>query len=638
MVLLILLIPLFPLLGFLLNGVWGKKFSKTVAGIIGTSSILLSFLFTLTAFLGIGSITENHLLIPIFDWIHVGALDIPISIYWDPLSAIMTMIITGVGFLIHGYSTAYMKEDEGFSRFFAYLNLFVFFMLILVLGSGYVSMFIGWEGVGLCSYLLIGFWFHNHEYNNAAKKAFIMNRIGDLGFLMGIYLLFQVFGSLEFIEINKTLIASGISLPQNTLTLIGIFLFIGAMGKSAQIPLFTWLPDAMAGPTPVSALIHAATMVTAGIYMVVRTNLLYSLIPNVGDFMAIVGTITLLLGAIVAITQNDIKKILAYSTVSQLGYMFLGLGVGAYSSSLFHVLTHAFFKALLFLGAGSIIHSMGGEQDIRKMGAIRKKMPITFISMFLGTLAISGIPPFSGFFSKDAILSYTFQQHKILWLCGVIGAGLTAFYMFRLLFLTFFGDFRGTNEQEKHMHESPLAITIPLVVLAFFATIGGVFGIPEFMVGKANLLDQFLAPVMNNGTMFTQGEELSVGVEWMLTLFTIVVVAGSLIYAWISFGKGQVSKVEAYSNPFFKISYHKFYVDELYNLLIVRPLGWVSHYFYKIIDRRGIDGIVNGIGKDFFLVSDKLRKLQSGNVGSYVLLMVVSIIFLLALNMLGFKL
>jgi NADH-quinone oxidoreductase subunit L len=638
MIKLLLLVPLFPLIGFLINGIFGKSLSKSLSGILACTTLFLSFLVSVLAFLELNGSKTKEFIIPVFDWIQTGTLDIPLSLFYDPLSALMILIITGVGFLIHWYSTSYMKEDEGFSRYFAYLNLFVFFMLILVLGSGYVSMFIGWEGVGLCSYLLIGFWFKNTSYNNAAKKAFIMNRIGDLGFLIGIYLIIMVFGSEQYREVNKGLMASSSSIPEKDLILIGVFLFIGAMGKSAQIPLFTWLPDAMAGPTPVSALIHAATMVTAGIYMVVRTNILYSLIPGVQEFIAIIGAATLLLGALIALTQNDIKKILAYSTVSQLGYMFMGLGVGAYSSSLFHVLTHAFFKALLFLGAGSVIHAMGGEQDIRKMGFLRKKMPLTYFSMLIGTLAISGFPPFSGFFSKDAILSHVYESNKVLWGLGVLGAAFTAFYMFRMLFITFFGSFRGTHDQEHHLHESPGAITYPLLILALLATIAGFIGIPEFIVPNANFLEKYLSPVIQiAGTPLREISHPGIGLEWTITLVTLLVVFISTGFAWFSYGKGQVPAEDTAPRKWLpQLSYHKFYIDEFYTLLIVTPIEWLSLFFYKVVDRKWIDGWVNGLGKDFLLISNGTRKWQSGNVGTYLLIMVAGIIVFIALNVFVF--
>ena len=461
------LIPLLPLLGFVINGLGRNNFSKTLIGVIGSGVILASFILSIALFFELGAGTQKQFTIDLFDWISAGNLHIPLSFLYDPLSAIMLLIITGVGFLIHIYSTGYMHDDAGFGKFFSYLNLFIFFMLILVLGSNYIVMFIGWEGVGLCSYLLIGFWYTNSNYASAAKKAFVMNRIGDLGFLLGVFLIFNTFGSVEFAKVFPQ--AANMMPGSGTVTLITILLFIGACGKSAQLPLFTWLPDAMAGPTPVSALIHAATMVTAGIYMIARSSVLFDLAPTTQDLIAIIGTATALIAAIIALTQTDIKKVLAYSTVSQLGYMFLGLGVGAYTGSFFHVLTHAFFKALLFLGAGSVIHAMHHEQDMRHMGGLKSKLKVTFATMMIGTIAIAGLPPFSGFFSKDEILAHAYEHNKVLWAIGLFTAFLTAFYMFRMMFLTFFGKYRGTHHAEEHIHESPKTMTLPLVVLAILA-------------------------------------------------------------------------------------------------------------------------------------------------------------------------
>jgi NADH-quinone oxidoreductase subunit L len=444
------LIPVLPLIGFIILGIFNKKLPDNLASIIGCGSVLVSFIITLGIYF---SNTGQSTVIDIANWINVGNFTASFSILLDPLSLIFLLIITGVGFLIHVYSVGYMKNDENYKIYFSYLNLFVFFMLLIVLASNYVLMFVGWEGVGLCSYLLIGFWFKNKSFNDAAKKAFIMNRIGDFGFLLGIILLYLTFGSTDYIKIFSQ--AQGLNTGNATLTLITLLLFVGATGKSAQIPLYTWLPDAMAGPTPVSALIHAATMVTAGIYMVARSGILYALSPISMFVVALTGVVTAVFAATIALTQNDIKKVLAYSTVSQLGYMFLGLGVGAFSASVFHVLTHAFFKALLFLAAGSVIHGLNGEQDIRKMGGLKSKMPVTFVTFLLGTLAIAGIPPFSGFFSKDEILAQAFNSNPIFWVLGLTGSFMTAFYMFRLLFLTFYGNFRG-NEQNVHIHESPL--------------------------------------------------------------------------------------------------------------------------------------------------------------------------------------
>ena len=485
------LIPLLPFIGFLINGLGRNALSKTLIGIIGSGVIFISFCLSILVFMTAskeGFTTQN---IHYFPFINLDKIHIPFEFQVDQLTSLFLLIITGVGFLIHVYSTSYMKEETqpGYGRYFSFLNLFVFSMLLLVLGGNYVIMFIGWEGVGLCSYLLIGYWFKNTEYNNAAKKAFIMNRMGDLGFLLGIFWLISSFGTVSYHDLFNSqngIITSISAINSETIVGITLLLFLGAIGKSAQIPLYTWLPDAMAGPTPVSALIHAATMVTAGIYMIARSNILYSLAPVTMAIVAGIGLATALLAALIALKQNDIKKVLAYSTVSQLGYMFLGLGVGAYTGAVFHVMTHAFFKALLFLGAGSVIHAMGGEQDITKMGGLGEKMRTTYITFFIACLAIAGIPPFSGFFSKDEILSAAFANNPLLYFIGLAGALLTAFYMFRLLALTFTGKFRGTGEQWHHVHESPAGITIPLIILAILSTIGGFVGIPGVLIKNAH--------------------------------------------------------------------------------------------------------------------------------------------------------
>ena len=422
-----------------------------------------------------------------------------------------------------------MHDDEGFGKFFSYLNLFVFFMLLLVMGSNYLIMFIGWEGVGLCSYLLIGFWYTNPDYADAAKKAFIMNRIGDLGFLIGIFLIFTYFGSISYADVFDK--AAKMHSTDAPFVLITILLFVGAIGKSAQLPLFTWLPDAMAGPTPVSALIHAATMVTAGVYMIARSNILFTMAPDTMEVIAIVGLTTATFAALIALTQTDIKKVLAYSTVSQLGYMFLGLGVGAYTGAFFHVLTHAFFKALLFLGAGSVIHAMGGEQDMRKMGGLSGKIKITFVTMLIGTIAISGIPPFAGFFSKDEILAHAFMHSTTFYVVGVITAMFTSFYMFRMLYLTFFGKFRGTHEQEHHLHESPASMTIPLIVLAILSAFGGFLGVPESLKG-GHWLGHFLAPVFENSTKILGEQTLPQNTEWTLMAISVLGALIALVYAY----------------------------------------------------------------------------------------------------------
>ena len=623
---LVWLIPLFPFIGFLICGLGRNIIPKAAIGIIASLAVLASFGVSLGIFFEFDA--TQPAIINLFDWIKVGGIDIPFSFQIDQLSILMLLIVTGIGSLIHIYSVGYMSHDAGFGKFFSYLNLFVFFMLLLVLGSNYVIMFIGWEGVGLCSYLLIGFWYTNANYADAAKKAFIMNRIGDLGFLLGVFLIIGTFGSVSFAEIFPK--AQGMVSGDATLTLITILLFVGAIGKSAQLPLFTWLPDAMAGPTPVSALIHAATMVTAGIYMIARSNILFSLSPITMSIIAVIGLATAIIAAIIALTQTDIKKVLAYSTVSQLGYMFLGLGVGAYTGAFFHVLTHAFFKALLFLGAGSVIHAMSDEQDMRKMGGLKKKLPITFFTMLMGTIAISGLPPFAGFFSKDEILAHVFEQNKLLWIIGVLGALLTAFYMFRMMFLTFWGDFRGSEDQKHHLHESPASMTIPLIILAVLSVIGGFMGVPE-VLGGGHWLSHYLAPVFEGSTSRLGELALSHSTEYMLMGISVGGVIIAIIYAYIKYVKNShvpVADVEPRSS-LAKISYNKFYFDELYHAIIQKPLDSLSGFFFKVVDQSGIDGIVNGLGKGSIEASKGLRLLQSGNVGFYIFVMVIGIVAIL---------
>ncbi len=618
------LIPVLPLLGFVINGLGRNTLSKGAVGFIGSGVVLASFMLSVCFFFELSSSVEKQFTVNFFDWISVGDLKIPLSFLYDPLSAIMLLIITGIGFLIHIYSTAYMHEDAGFGKFFAYLNLFIFFMLILVLGSNYIVMFIGWEGVGLCSYLLIGFWFTNNSYASAAKKAFVMNRIGDLGFLLGVFLMFQVFGSLEFAKVFPQ--AANMLPGDNTMAIIGILLFIGACGKSAQLPLFTWLPDAMAGPTPVSALIHAATMVTAGIYMIARSSVVFDLAPFTQNIIAIVGAATALIAALIALTQTDIKKVLAYSTVSQLGYMFLGLGVGAYTGSFFHVLTHAFFKALLFLGAGAVIHSLHHEQDMRHMGGLKAKLKTTFATMMIGTIAIAGIPPFSGFFSKDEILAHAYQHSPVLWGVGVLTAFLTAFYMFRMMFLTFYGKFRGSHHTEEHIHESPKAMTIPLVVLAILAAVGGLLNIPHVFGGN-----EWLAHWLTGAKVTQSHLELDHTTEFTLMGVSVLAAVVAILLAYSKYVKKAEVPVadEAPRTALEKLSYHKFYLDEIYDAIIRKPLDAFSTFFYKIIDNKVIDGLVNGLGWTANEGSKSLRLLQSGNVGYYIMMMVIGIVALL---------
>jgi NADH-quinone oxidoreductase subunit L len=627
------LIPLLPLVGFIINGLGRNALPKSLIGGIASLAVLIPFLISVGVFMEVK--TTEHITKTYFEWIRVGDINIPFSFLVDRLSSIMLLIITGIGFLIHLYSIGYMSHDAGFGKFFAYLNLFVFFMLLLVMGANYVIMFIGWEGVGLCSYLLIGFWFTNPSYADAAKKAFVMNRIGDLGFLIGVFIIIKTFGSVTYADVFAK--AAGMHTGDTTLVLITLLLFVGATGKSAQIPLFTWLPDAMAGPTPVSALIHAATMVTAGIYMIARSNILFTLSPLTQHVIAIVGVATILLAAIIALTQTDIKKVLAYSTVSQLGYMFLGLGVGAYTGAFFHVLTHAFFKALLFLGAGSVIHAVSGEQNMRSMGGLKGKLPVTFITMLIGTLAISGIPPFAGFFSKDEILAHTYMHSPVLYVFGVLGAMFTSFYMFRLMFLTFWGKFRGTHEQEHHLHESPPSMTIPLIVLAVLSTVGGFMGVPEALGGH-HWLEQWLEPVLSRSAEHTGKMFMARNTELMLMGVSVGGAVIALIYAYLKYvSKAEVPLADNEERPALeKLSFNKFYIDEIYDTIIRRPLDALSVFFYKVVDKMGIDGIVNGVAQSPIEAGRGLRLLQTGNVGFYLLMMVIGIVAVLLYSLVQF--
>jgi NADH-quinone oxidoreductase subunit L len=536
------------------------------------------------------------------------------------LSSLFLLVITGVGTLIHLYSSAYMHEESAphYARYFAYLNLFIFSMLLLVLGDNYVIMFIGWEGVGLCSYLLIGYWFTNTTYNNAAKKAFIMNRIGDLGFLLAIFWLIVKLGTVSYGEVLTA--ESLAKLSSTDITAITLLLFVGAMGKSAQIPLYTWLPDAMAGPTPVSALIHAATMVTAGIYMITRTNIFYTHSEIAQTVVAIIGISTALLAATIAIKQNDIKKVLAYSTVSQLGYMFLGLGVGAYSGAVFHVITHAFFKALLFLAAGSVIHAMHHEQDIRKMGGLKSKLPITHLTFLIGCIAIAGVPPFSGFFSKDEILAAAYAKNPIYWFLGLIGAAMTAFYMFRLYATTFLGQFRGTEAQASHLHESPISMTLPLIILAVLSAVGGAMGVPEILGGH-HWLSHHLSSIIGTEHVL----HLSHTTEWIL-MGTSVAIA--LVALLIAIGKYSKQADGEPQTALGKFLYNKWLVDELYENIIVQPLNRFAGFLKEVVEKNVIDGVVNGTGKLVQYGARQTRLIQNGQVGYYILFMVLSIVLL----------
>lgn len=627
------LIPLSPLLGFVFIGLVNKDLTKGWVAVIGCGSIFVSFALSVTLFLNLLQATGHAALTyTAFEWITAGNFSVSFSFLVDPLSAIFMLIITGVGFLIHVYSAGYMYDDDGYHRFFMYLNLFIFFMLLLVMGSNYLLMFVGWEGVGLCSYLLIGFWFKNQDYNDAAKKAFIMNRIGDLGLILGVIMIFVHFGSLNYGDVFSK--AGDFAIGTPIITTITILLFIGAIGKSAQIPLYTWLPDAMAGPTPVSALIHAATMVTAGIYMIARNNLLYTLSPYTLEIVTIIGLATALFAATIALAQNDIKKVLAYSTVSQLGLMFVALGLGAYATGIFHVTTHAFFKALLFLAAGSVIHGMGGEQDIRNMGGLRKYLPVTYKTFLIGTLAIAGIPPLAGFFSKDEILAQAFAHNNIVWGIGVLASLLTVFYMFRLFFLTFSGTPRASAETVSHIHESPKSMTVPLMILAGLSAVGGFIGIPE-VFGATHALNNFLAPVFEaSKAIAPEHHHLSHTTEFILMG---IVVALTLVVIFIAYSlyvqKSNVPTPEGVKlNSAHKLIYHKYYVDELYEKIVVKPLTAMSKVLDSVVEKLFIDQIVNDAGRVVTWGSKTLRLIQTGNTGFYIFAMVLSIIIMLAVK------
>ncbi len=628
------LVPLFPLIGFLITGLGRNTLGKS-SGWIASMSILASFVVSCLIFVDIQALSGNVFekgggptIVHLFDFINTQSMQIAFDFQVDALTCVFLLVITGIGFLIHLYSISYMGHDEGYGKFFAYLNLFIFFMLLLVLGANYLIMFIGWEGVGLCSYLLIGFWYKNVAYTDAAKKAFIMNRIGDLGFLIGIFLIFSRYNTLDFKSLQ--FLISHDTYDVTFITSVALCFFVGATGKRAQLPLFTWLPDAMAGPTPVSALIHAATMVTAGIYMITRSHFIYSIAPFAQHVVLIVGLATALVAATIATQQNDIKKVLAYSTVSQLGFMFMALGVGAYTAAIFHVVTHAFFKALLFLGSGSVIHAVDGEQDIRYMGGLKKHMKTTYITFLIGCIAIAGIPPLSGFFSKDEIMMHVFTYPiygNIFWVLGMTAALMTAYYMFRLLFITFHGEYRG----KAHPHESPALMTIPLVVLAVLSALGGLIGIPE-VLGGHHALHEFLSPVLLKSTgMNPNVNHLSHENEYILMGVAVLIAVIGILMAWFGFKKYNATSEAKGVASFFE---HKWYFDEAYDNVIVKPLYHISSFSEKVIEKSGLDGIVNGIGKLIQFGSTRLRLLQSGLVGFYLFLIVIGIVVLFALQLL----
>jgi len=641
------LIILFPLIGVIINGFFGKKLGDKVVSIVGPSVIGLSFLFALLAFFRLIQLDPESRRIEqtLFTWIDSGSLQIGFSLLYDQLSAVMALVVSGISFLIHIYSTGYMHGDKGYARFFTYLNLFVLMMLILVLGNSYLLMFIGWEGVGLCSYLLIGFWWEDKNNSDAGKKAFIVNRIGDFGFLLGMFLMFKKFAALHYASVFEQ--AQHISMLNDPeIVAITLLLFVGAIGKSAQIPLYVWLPDAMAGPTPVSALIHAATMVTAGVYMVARSNLLYALAPASMTVVAVIGTLTAIFAATIGIAQNDIKKVLAYSTVSQLGYMFIAVGVGAFSAGIFHLMTHAFFKALLFLGAGSVIHGLhhayhaththDDAQDLRNMGGLRQYMPTTYWCFMAATLAIAGMPLFSGFFSKDEILWFAFASQRggiVFWIIGVLAAGITAFYMFRLVFLAFFGETRLSEKNRQHMHESPANITIPLIILAVLSVCGGWIGIPKAL-GGSNHFEHFLEPVFadSHHVIARSGEMAHGAIEYVLMAIAIGIALSGFYIAYTFYHKSpeKPAQIAARVAGLYRVVYNKYFVDEFYHAVVVEPFFRLSNMFWKFFDVVIVDGAVNGTGWVFRRLSQIVRKVQSGYVQEYVVVFVLGGIFVFA--------
>ena len=616
------LVPAFPLLGFLLNGFFGKFFGKRFVTIIAPAAVGFAFLQSLVLFFEMQAADGHRLVETLYTWMATGSFQVDVAFQVDQLSGLYLLIITGVGFLIHVYSIGYMGAEAGYYRYFAFLNLFIFFMLVLVLGDSFLLMFVGWEGVGLCSYLLIGYYFEKHSAAEACKKAFLFNRVGDFGVLSAVMLIFVTFGTLNFNIVNAeaaTQLESGGIL----VTVITLFLFLGATGKSAQIPLYVWLPDAMEGPTPVSALIHAATMVTAGLYMVARLSHLFVLAPFTMNMIAVIGAATALLAASIALTQTDIKRVLAYSTVSQLGYMFLALGVGAFTAGIFHVMTHAFFKALLFLGSGSVIHAMHHEQDMLRMGALRKKLPVTYLTMLMGTLAIAGIPFFSGFFSKDEILWKAFSSPLGgggFWLIAFVTAGMTSFYMFRLIYLTFHGESRVDSHTAEHLHESPAVMTVPLVILAVLSVFGGFFGVPHVLNFLPNGMELYFKGFFAQVPETTPGSAAA-EIGLMVASVLLAVIAWSLAHRYYSTSLDAVTALRNRLQTTYRLSLNKWYVDELYNAVIVQPGKLFSTFvLWKLIDQNIIDRLVLLPGNVARGVGSGLRLAQNGVLQSYALI------------------
>jgi NADH-quinone oxidoreductase subunit L len=652
------LIPLFPLIGVLFNGLIGiRYFSKKVVHTIGVGAVAASFATSLYSWYSLIQNGNVGLAKTLFTWVpeslihtadklHEAPFTIAFAFRFDALTAVMTLVVTGVGLLIHIYSIGYMSHDNSYARFFAYLNLFTFAMLVLVLGANLAVMFIGWEGVGLCSYLLIGFWFNKDSAANAGKKAFITNRVGDFGFILGIGILIHFLGTVDFATISSAVGAN--MLPKAVATVTALLLFLGATGKSAQIPLYTWLPDAMEGPTPVSALIHAATMVTAGVYMVARLNVLFTFSGTAMTVVAVVGATTAVYAATIGFVQYDIKRVLAYSTISQIGYMFLGLGVGAYAAGVFHLMTHAFFKSLLFLSAGSVIHALSGEQDMRKMGGLRHHIPWTYRVMLVGALAIAGVPGLAGFFSKDEILAAAYASgNRTVWVLGVLGAGMTAFYMFRLIFMTFFGSERIDHEAKHHLHESPPIMIRPLQVLALLSIVGGYVGLPAVLGGK-NWFGHFLAPVTGHHEI-----ELGSSTEWMLMTISVAVGLLGIFLAYVIYVRKEGRPAEVFAAKikwFYHLVFHKYFIDEFYNGVIVAGVmqlgtllgrfdlavidglvngaSWLTRkisVFSIGVDTHVVDGAVNGVATVNQYMAGQLRKLQTGRIYNYALAMVLGV-------------
>ncbi|MGC9150599.1 MAG: NADH-quinone oxidoreductase subunit L [Microbacter sp.] len=618
---------LFPLIGFLFVGLFTRRMAPKWAGIIASTFVFLNVIITFVLWQYLNT-THQPLQFNLFEWIQFANISIPFSVSIDALTIVMLFVVNVVGWLIHVYSIGYMRHDDGIHRFFSYMNLFIFFMLILVMSSNYLMLFIGWEGVGLCSYLLIGFWYKDHLNNNAAKKAFIMNRIGDLGFLIGIFMLFHTFKTLDI----QTIATEAAKMPSgNTaLLIITLGLLMGAIGKSAQIPLFTWLPDAMAGPTPVSALIHAATMVTAGVYLIARSSVIFVLSPLTMHLILIIGLVTALISGLIAIYQHDIKKILAYSTVSQLGFMFIALGLGSFSGAMFHLTMHAFFKALLFMAAGSVIHALNQEQDIRNMGGLKKKIPLTFFLFFVGTLAISGIPPFAGFFSKEYILSAAYEQNTMIGLITTVIALLTTLYMFRLLFAVFYAPESQKVKSMGHIHESPFVMTIPMMVLALLSIIGGLVQWPKIL-DDVQLFSNYLAPVFATATQLNHVvyQPISSTFEWLTLTIPLLIIALFIGWMYVLFA---VKPINDNLSWWEKIMARKFYFDDIYDFTVVRPTMQLSKFIREFIDQKVINRFVNAIGDNTLLAGEKLRLLQTGNVGFYLIIMVFSILAILIIN------